>query len=73
MNARWKHKVITLKHGGGAFKPTETPDDVETTATQNHAGSRCWELVSAACVGPGSTGHAVLQVPALMNLSGVQR
>ncbi len=39
MNARWKHKVITLKHGGGAFKPTETPDDVETTAMQNHAGS----------------------------------
>lgn len=51
MNDTWEYKVITLKHGGGAFKFTQTPDDDEATAALNRAGSLGWELVNAVCVG----------------------
>lgn len=52
MNDRWEYKVITLKHGSGPFKLTETLDDFETTVALDHEGSRDWELVNASCVGP---------------------
>ncbi|MEO7052264.1 MAG: DUF4177 domain-containing protein [Rhodanobacter sp.] len=52
MNDTWEYKVITLKHGGGAFKLTQTPDDDEATAALNREGSLGWELVNAVCAGP---------------------
>ena len=41
--------MITLKHGGGAFKLSETPDDDEATTALNREGARGWELVNAIC------------------------
>lgn len=52
MNATWEYKVTTLKHGGGAFTLTQTPDDDEATTALNREGSLGWELVNAVCVGP---------------------
>ena len=49
MNDTWEYKVITLKHGGGAFTLTQTPDDDEATTALNREGSLGWELVNAVC------------------------
>ncbi len=51
MNTTWEYKVITVKHGGGAFRLTQTPNDDETTTALNREGSMGWELVNAVCVG----------------------
>ena len=52
MNGTWEYKVITVKHGSGAFKLTQTPTDDEAAAALNREGSMGWELVNAVCVGP---------------------
>lgn len=49
MNDTWEYKVITRKHGGGAFKLTRTPDDDEARTALNRERSLGWELVNAVC------------------------
>ena len=52
MNAIWEYKVITLKHGGGGLRLTQTPADDESIAALNREGALGWELVNAVCAGP---------------------
>ena len=52
MTATWEYKVVTLKHGGGGLRLTQTPTDDEAVTALNREGALGWELVNAICAGP---------------------
>ena len=52
MTATWEYKVVTLKHGGGGLRLTQTPTDDEAITALNREGALGWELVNAVCAGP---------------------
>jgi hypothetical protein len=53
MDKNWEFKVITLKHGGGGMRLTQTPSDDEATTALNREGAMGWELVNAVNIGIG--------------------